>query len=180
MPQCLTTSKSQAELEELERLVAESDTGGREPAGLTAKLLLGVAIAWSLFQLWYASPLPFIFGVGILNDTEARAIHLGFALFLAYTFYPALRSSPRQRIPYLDWALGAGGRVRGLVPVPVLSRAGSPPRPADNVRSRTAGAGILLLLEATRRSLGFPMVVVATPVHHLHFRRAVHARGAPA
>ena len=78
--------KSQAELEELERLVAESDTGGREPAGLTAKLLLGVAIAWSLFQLWYASPLPFIFGVGILNDTEARAVHLGFALFLAYTF----------------------------------------------------------------------------------------------
>jgi len=43
--------KSQAELEELEWLVAESDTGGREPAGLTAKLLLGVAIAWSLFQL---------------------------------------------------------------------------------------------------------------------------------
>ena len=64
--------KSQAELEELERLVAESDTGGREPVGLTAKLLVDVAIAWSLFQLWYASPLPFIFGVGILNDTEDR------------------------------------------------------------------------------------------------------------
>ena len=32
----------------------------------------GVAIAWSLFQLWYASPLPFVFGFGIFNDTEAR------------------------------------------------------------------------------------------------------------
>src|SRR5690606_39821978 len=51
-----------------------------------------------LFQLWYASPLPFVFGVGILNDTEARAVHLWFALFLAYTFYPSLRSSPRRNI----------------------------------------------------------------------------------
>ena len=27
-----------------------------------------VAVAWSLFQLWYASPLPFMLGFGILGD----------------------------------------------------------------------------------------------------------------
>jgi len=154
--------KSQAELEELERLVAESDTGGREPAGLTAKLLLGVAIAWSLFQLWYASPLPFIFGVGILNDTEARSVHLGFALFLAYTFYPALRSSPRQRIPYLDWILALAGAFAGSYLFLFYRELALRPGQPTTFDLVTAGAGILLLLEATRRSLGFPMVVVAT------------------
>lgn len=154
--------KSQAELEELERLVAESDTGGREPVGLTAKLLVGVAIAWSLFQLWYASPLPFIFGVGILNDTEARAVHLGFALFLAYTFYPALKSSPRQRIPYLDWALALAGAFAGSYLFLFYRELALRPGQPIMIDLITAGAGILLLLEATRRSLGFPMVVVAT------------------
>jgi TRAP-type uncharacterized transport system fused permease subunit len=77
--------------QELQQLVAEADTGGRNPAGHVATLLLIVAVAWSAFQVWYASPLPFLFGFGILNDTEARAIHLGFAIFLAFTCYPAFR-----------------------------------------------------------------------------------------
>ena len=59
---------------DLEQLVAEADTGGRHAAGITGQILLWTAVAWSLFQLWYASPLPFVVGFGILNDTEARAI----------------------------------------------------------------------------------------------------------
>ena len=43
----------------LEKLVAEADTGGRDPKGAVGKLLLVVAVAWSAFQVWYASPLPF-------------------------------------------------------------------------------------------------------------------------
>ncbi|WP_309508602.1 TAXI family TRAP transporter solute-binding subunit [Mesorhizobium onobrychidis] len=42
------------DLEELEQLVAEADTGGRHPSGTVARILLWVAVAWSLFQLWYA------------------------------------------------------------------------------------------------------------------------------
>src|SRR5688572_18434372 len=89
----------------LQELVAQSTTGARAPAGGAGKVLLWVAIAWSLFQLWYASPLPFVFNVFVLNDTEARAIHLAFALFLAFTAYPALKSSPRGRIPLQGWVL---------------------------------------------------------------------------
>ena len=62
--------------EELKKIVAEADTGGRKPTGFTAQLLLMVALAWSLFQLWIASPLPFSLGVFVFNDTESRAIHL--------------------------------------------------------------------------------------------------------
>ena len=70
----------------LDRLVAEADTGGRTPGKQIARVLFAVAVAWSLFQVWYASPLPFVFNVFILNDTEARSIHLAFAVFLAFFF----------------------------------------------------------------------------------------------
>ena len=80
---------SQAELDEL---VASSDTGGRSPSVPIARLITVVAIIWSLFQLWIASPLPFMLGVGVFNDTEARSFHLAFALFLAFAAYPAART----------------------------------------------------------------------------------------
>ncbi|TIY01663.1 MAG: TRAP transporter permease, partial [Mesorhizobium sp.] len=124
-------------------------------------MLLWVAVGWSLFQLWYASPLPFVFGFGILNDTEARAIHLGFALFLTFLAYPALRSSPRDRVPLLDWVLAAVGGFAGsylfLFYVELSGRPGQP----TTLDLVTGTVGILLLLEATRRALGLPMVVVA-------------------
>jgi len=78
--------------EELDELVASSDTGGRSTSGAIARLLMLVALAWSLFQLWIASPIPFMVGWGVFNDTEARSIHLAFALFLAFAAYPAART----------------------------------------------------------------------------------------
>jgi TRAP transporter 4TM/12TM fusion protein len=78
--------------DELDELVASSDTGGRSPEGAIGRLLVGIALVWSLFQLWIASPIPFIIGWGVFNDTEARSIHLAFALFLAFAAYPAART----------------------------------------------------------------------------------------
>jgi TRAP transporter 4TM/12TM fusion protein len=146
---------------ELQEFVAEADTGARKPVGVAATALAGVAVGWSLFQLWYASPLPFVFGFGVLNDTEARAIHLGLALFLAYTAYPALRSSPRHRIPVLDWALAVAGAFAGAYLFLFYRELAARPGTPITLDLVTAAAGILLLLEATRRSLGLPMVIVA-------------------
>jgi TRAP transporter 4TM/12TM fusion protein len=44
------------------------------------------ALAWSLFQLYIASPF------GLFNDTLARSIHLGFAVFLGVMAFPAART----------------------------------------------------------------------------------------
>jgi TRAP transporter 4TM/12TM fusion protein len=77
---------------ELDALVASSDTGGRATSGPVGTLLILVALAWSLFQLWFASPIPFIVGVGVFNDTEARSIHLAFAIFLAFAAFPSART----------------------------------------------------------------------------------------
>jgi hypothetical protein len=40
-----------------------------------------------------------LLGIGVLNDTETRSIHLAFAILLAYLVFPAMRSSPRDRVP---------------------------------------------------------------------------------
>ncbi|MCP3056830.1 TRAP transporter permease [Aurantimonas marianensis] len=78
--------------ESLHELVASSDTGGRSPAKPVAYLISGTALVWSLFQLWIASPLPFMIGAGVFNNTETRSIHHAFALFLAFLAFPASRS----------------------------------------------------------------------------------------
>jgi TRAP transporter 4TM/12TM fusion protein len=146
---------------ELEELVAEADTGGRKPTGIAARAIVIVAICWSLFQLWYASPLPFIFNVGIFSDTEARCFHLSFALFLAFASYPAFKSSPRDRIPLVDWALMAAAIACVLYLVvfyrDLVQRPGLPTF-ADILVSVV---GVVLLIEASRRAEGPWMPVIS-------------------
>ena len=91
----------------LQELVAQADTGARKPTGATGTLVFPDALAWALFQLWYASPLPFTLNVFNLNSTEMRALHLGFGLVLAYLVFPFAKRSPRDRIPLQDWLLAA-------------------------------------------------------------------------
>lgn len=160
----MTTTPSpadQPDIAQLEQMVAEADTGGRHPGPGAAMVLSLVAVGWSLFQLWYASPLPFLLGFGVLNDTEARAIHLGFAMFLAFTAFPALARSPRNHVPLQDWAMAAVGAFCGaylwLFYAGLAARPGQP----TTLDIVTGIAGFLLLLEATRRSLGLPMVIVS-------------------
>jgi TRAP transporter 4TM/12TM fusion protein len=146
---------------ELRQLVADVDTGGRKPAGATAKLIFGVALAWALFQTWYASPLPFALRFGVLNDTEARALHLAFALFLAFLAWPAGRRSPRDRVPWQDWLFAVAGAFASaylMLFYDTLALRPGQPTALDLAVSIT---GLVLLLEATRRAVGAPMVVLA-------------------
>ncbi len=145
----------------LDDLVAQSDTGARHPHGPVGTLLLGVALAWSLFQLWYASPLPFVFNVLVLNDTEARAIHLAFAIFLAYLAYPAFARSPRDHVPLLDWAFALIGAFSAAYIYLFYDSLASRPGNPNTFDLIVAIAGMVLLLEATRRSLGPPLTIVA-------------------
>jgi TRAP transporter 4TM/12TM fusion protein len=147
--------------EALQQLVADSDTGGRNPSGLTARLLFAVSMAWALFQLWYASPLPFTFGFGILNDTEARSLHLGFALFLAFTAWPAFKRSPRRHVPVLDWLFALAGAFAGAYLLLFYKELATRPGQPTPMDIAVATVGLVLLLEATRRAVGWPMAVLA-------------------
>jgi TRAP transporter 4TM/12TM fusion protein len=143
-----------------EELIAQ-DVGARLPFGLMGGLITTLALAWSLFQLWIASPLPFMLGFGVLNDTETRAIHLTFALLLAYLVFPAFRSSPRDRVPLGDIALGliaAGAASYLFVMYQALALRPGSLTTEDLI---TACIGIPLLLEAARRALGPALAVIA-------------------
>ena len=160
MAEPTNTPVSEADLQEM---IAEADTGARNPTGAIPKqLLFFIPLIWTLFQLWYASPLPFMFNIFVLNDTEARAIHLAFAIFLAYTAYPAFKSSPRGYIPIQDWGLALVGAFCAaylfIFYVELSDRPGIPTR-LDLIVSVV---GLILLLEATRRALGPPLMVVAS------------------
>lgn len=143
-----------------EELIAQ-DVGARSPDGIMARVIAGLALCWSLFQLWIASPLPFIFGFGVLNNTETRSIHLAFALLLAFLVFPAFNKSPRNRVPLLDIVLGlvaAAAAAYLFVFYQDLSQRPGSLTTADLV---TACVGMTLLLEATRRALGPPLAIIA-------------------
>ena len=136
-----------------EELVKEADLGAREPAGKVGAILALVAASWSIFQVWYASPLPFIFGIGIFNDTEARAIHLTFAVFLAFVAFPAFKRSSRTVVLALIGAFCASYLF--LFYNQIAARPGQPTT-LDIVVGLT---GVAVMLEATRRAMGFGMLI---------------------
>jgi TRAP transporter 4TM/12TM fusion protein len=163
---------SETGLKDAEDYIADVDTGGRAPGGIPARILIVVPIVWSLFQLWYASPLPFMLSATlrdfapslaslmVLNDTEARAIHLTFAIFLAYIAFPTFKSSPRHYIPIQDWVAGlVGGFCAAYLYIFYVELSDRPGLPT-NLDLGVAVVGLVLLLEATRRALGPPLMVV--------------------
>jgi len=159
------TEKPQATEAELEAMIAATDTGARSPHGLVGKILLIAAFSWSAFQLWIASPLPYmdVFSswLPVLNNTDTRSIHLAFAISLGFLAYPALKRSPRDRIPVQDWVLAFAGIVATMylsVFAAELGERSGLPTTLDLVMS---GIGIVLVLEAARRALGPPLMVIA-------------------
>ncbi len=143
-----------------EELIAQ-DVGARTPLGAMAQVITGLALLWSLFQLWIASPLPFVFGIGVFNDTETRSIHLAFALLLAFLAYPAFRQSPRERVPLLDIALGLVAAASAAYLFIFYQQLALRPGSLTTADLITACIGIPLLLEATRRALGPPLAIIA-------------------
>ena len=146
---------------DVNKLMADSDTGGRNPSLPIKRLMLGVTLAWSMFQLWIASPLPFIVGIGVFNDTQSRSIHLAFAVFLAYLAYPAFANSRRDRIPALDWIFALVGAFCAAYLFMFYRELATRPGQPTDFDLAVAATGVVLLLEATRRALGLPMVIVA-------------------
>jgi len=150
--------------EAAKRIAEEAEFGARAPAGLTKRVIYGVATLWSLFQL----SLPKLI---LLPSVYIRAIHLAFAIFLVYLSYPAFKRirtrgvlaflSSREKVYLIDWILAILAAISALylaIDYEGLSaRQGSP-----LLRDIIFGALlVVLLLEAARRSLGPALSVVA-------------------
>ncbi len=145
--------------EELDQLVKEADLGGREPVGAIGTFLAIVAAVWSLFQVWYASPLPFAFGFGIFNDTEARAVHLAFSVFLAFMAFPAFKRSSRKVVPASDWVLAVVGAFCAAYLYLFYNELALRPGQTTRLDLVVGITGVAIMLEATRRAMGMNMLI---------------------
>lgn len=129
----------------------ESDT--MQYTGVMARIVSAIAITFSVFQLYTA-----IFG--ILDAQLQRAVHLGFALALAYLLYPARKSWSRNRVHPVDVILAILGAAAPayicIMYRELAMRAGM----VTTVDMLVGVVGLLLVIEATRRVVGIPMVVV--------------------
>lgn len=142
------TAAAEEVLKEYDR---ESDK--MEYTGVMAKIVAAIAIAFSIFQLYTA-----IFGV--LDAQLQRAIHLGFGMALVFLLYPSRKSWSRHKVHPIDVLLaivGAATPAYILIEYKELVlRAGL----VTDVDFIVGLIGILLVIEATRRVVGLPMVCV--------------------
>ena len=154
---------------DIENKISEDLSPTRNLTGLHLKTVAAIAIIWTLFQLWYASPFPFMFDIGMFKGLPARAIHLGFALTLTFLIFPISKKKKNiSKIDILisllaafcclyiyffyDQLVDRGGFLLNIslgqnINIPIELIIGI--------------SGILILLEATRRAIGLPLVIIA-------------------
>ncbi len=154
--------------EKIKSKINEDLSPTRNLTGIHLKVVAAIAIIWSLFQLWYASPFPFLLNFGMFKGLPARAIHLGFALCLAFLIYPI---SKGKKISITDIIISFIGTLsclyiyffydqlvdRGgvLLSINISENFNLP------IELIIGSFGILILLEATRRAIGLPLVIIA-------------------
>ena len=152
----------------IENKIKEDLSPTRNLTGFHLKLVAIIAITWSLFQLWYASPFPFWLNFGMFKGLPARAIHLGFALLLAFLIFPYAKG---KRVNFIDILIAITGAICCLYIYvfydQLVDRGGILLKInlSDNftipIELILGIIGILILLEATRRVIGVPLVVIA-------------------
>ena len=147
--------------------IQEDISPTRNLSGIHLKIVFSIAILWTFFQLWYASPFPFWFNFGMFKGLPARAIHLGFALTLTFLIFPMVRG---KRTSFFDILISATGAFCCLYIYffydDLVNRGGillvkeifGFKVPIELIIGAT---GIIILLEATRRAIGLPLVIIA-------------------
>ncbi len=135
----------------LKKYDKESDTMMYK--GVMAKIVSAIAITFSVFQLYTAT-------FGVLDAQLQRAVHLGFGLALVYLLYPTRKSWSRYKVHPFDVLLAVFGAVTPAYIVMeyqhLVLRSGT----VSGIDLVVGLLGILLVIEATRRIVGLPMVCV--------------------
>ena len=159
-------STPELDVKALEALEQKFDPEMRfRPLTATAAMVVGgLLILLSLFHYYTA-------GFGLLRETTHRGVHLAFVLGLIFLVFPhrhtLLEKVAEHRgltpgnVPWFDWLLGAAVAVSVLY-IPYIFedltfRVGNP-LPIDVAMGTVL---IVALLEATRRSMGWPLPLIA-------------------
>lgn len=142
--------------EEIERILKKVDkeASARKLTGIPHWIVWGIAVSWSLFQLYTAA-------FGLFPAQLQRSVHLAFAFTLTYILFPARSSDGSDRLSWHNWALAIFAAYIGLYMALNYMRimmAGGDYSRMDYI---AGGFGILLTLEAARRVVGLPIVCMS-------------------
>lgn len=142
-------------------VLRKHDSGSRfrTELGWWGWIVAGLSLALTAFQLYTAL-------FGSRPTLIQGAIHVGAAMGLVFLIYPAGRArTARRGVPWYDLVLSLAAMAANFYIVAEYARLTGPQvriigyTDTDNV---VAAVGILLILEATRRCVGLPIVVIAT------------------
>lgn len=145
--------KKQLTPEEQLKKLNEQFERKRVLTGPIALFTTAAAVCMSIFHLWSA-------GIKMLPTAQHKAIHLAFALLLTFIIYPAT-SRDRKKVPIYDIifsVLGAASCIYILVEYQDLIYRSGAPNKLDIIMG---GILIILIMEATRRTMGWPLVIVS-------------------
>ncbi len=157
---------SEKEREELiQRLDKESSY--RKLSGVWKKITTVILLCFTLFQM-YTAMIPTI------PAQQLRMTHLGFVIVLAFLLFPATMKGSREKIAILDYVFAA--LFLGVVSYylinyeAIIGRSGM-----YNQTDVIVGIiGIILVMEACRRVVGLPIVVIAAAfILYAYFGRSM-------
>lgn len=132
----------------------DQESDKRELTGIWDFIVKAICIVFAVFQIYTAA-------FGILDAHLQRSIHLSFGFILIFLLYPTFRSWSRSKMNWFDVLLGIAGVVCSMYIVvfykDLVLRAG-----LNTQTDFIVGLiGTVLVLEASRRVVGWPMVTVA-------------------
>lgn len=123
--------------------------------GWWRKIAYVAAVLLSVFQVYTAA-------FGILAPEYQRGIHYAFVLFLLFFFYPAIKSkSDKVVVPWCDVILALGSVAINLYPIVFFQQIAFRAGEFTNLDGYFSFALILLTLEAARRIIGWPLVIIS-------------------
>jgi TRAP transporter 4TM/12TM fusion protein len=151
---------------EIQRSLEDIEYSGRHLGPVLSRVVAAIAILWSLYQIVLASPIPW--ASNLVNIK--RPIFLMFAFLLCFLMFPASRKLSHRRIPVYDLVTALVAGSTALYVAIIYNELAQ--RPGIMLSAHVFGVsvpyeliigvvGVLLLLEATRRAIGLPLVLVA-------------------
>lgn len=148
--------KNEVSQEDVDKILRKYDKGSnyRVLSGVQGKIISILLLCFSLFQLITAVR-PF------LDAMQLRSVHLAFGLSIIFLLYPTKKDWDKSSIHPFDIALAVLAAISCLYVImfykDIVYRAG-----LINTTDMIFGIiAILLVLEAARRVIGLPMVVIS-------------------
>ena len=132
----------------------DKESNKREMSGLWGYIINGICVLFAAFQLYTAT-------FGILDAHLQRAIHLAFGFLLIFLLYPTRQSWSKTKMNPLDVLFAIVGACSAMYIVvnynELVLRAGM-----NTETDFIVGLiGTVLVFEAARRVVGWPMIIVA-------------------